>query len=104
MLFTELGLKENTLRGVLEVGYHTPTPVQEQVIPYVLNRRDIFGAHKQEQGKQLLLHSPFSIFWNRDAQGPECRVSWSLPPRESSQIRSWTAFLPMGSIINLILS
>ena len=51
MLFTELGLRENTLRSIGEVGYQIPTPIQAQVIPHVLDRRDIFGSAQTGTGK-----------------------------------------------------
>ncbi|MGI4850578.1 MAG: DEAD/DEAH box helicase [Janthinobacterium lividum] len=51
MLFTELGLRENTLRSIGEVGYQVPTPIQAQVIPHVLHRRDIFGSAQTGTGK-----------------------------------------------------
>ena len=51
MLFTELGLRETTLRSIGEIGYQVPTPIQTQVIPHVLNRRDIFGSAQTGTGK-----------------------------------------------------
>ena len=37
MSFNELGLKAELLRAVAEQGYDTPTPIQRQAIPAVLN-------------------------------------------------------------------
>lgn len=83
MLFTELGLKENTLRGVLEVGYHTPTPVQEQVIPYVLNRRDIFGCAQTGTGKTASFTLPLlDILESGRARARMPRVLVLAPTRE----------------------
>lgn len=83
MLFTELGLKENTLKGVLEVGYHTPTPIQEQVIPYVLNRRDIFGCAQTGTGKTASFTLPLlDILASGRARARMPRVLILAPTRE----------------------
>ena len=48
MTFEDLGLSPEVLRAVLEVGYTTPTPIQEKAIPVVLMGRDVLGrAHLQ---------------------------------------------------------
>ena len=51
MFFNDLGLGEKTLKGISDVGYTHPTPIQEQVIPYILHRRDIFGCAQTGTGK-----------------------------------------------------
>ena len=35
--FNELGLAEPLLQAIEELGYEHPMPVQEEVIPYLLN-------------------------------------------------------------------
>ncbi|MCL2469828.1 MAG: DEAD/DEAH box helicase [Alphaproteobacteria bacterium] len=49
--FQELGLSENLLKAVGDVGYTTPTPIQEQAIPYVLQMRDVLGCAQTGTGK-----------------------------------------------------
>jgi len=39
------------LQAVLEAGYTTPTPIQEQAIPYVLMGRDVLGVAQTGTGK-----------------------------------------------------
>jgi superfamily II DNA/RNA helicase len=51
MSFSDLGLSPETLRAVEEVGYNTPTPIQEQAIPYVLMGRDVLGIAQTGTGK-----------------------------------------------------
>ena len=41
MSFDELGLAEPLLRAVHEYGYTTPTPIQAQAIPFVMEGRDL---------------------------------------------------------------
>jgi len=49
--FDSLGLSEPVLRAVTESGYTTPTPIQAQGIPHVLQRRDIIGIAQTGTGK-----------------------------------------------------
>lgn len=51
MLFSELGLGSEVLRAVEEVGYTTPTPIQEKAIPWVLQGRDVLGCAQTGTGK-----------------------------------------------------
>jgi len=52
--FAELGLAPDILRALDDLGYATPTPIQEQVIPLALQGGDIprRGAdrHRQDGG------------------------------------------------------
>jgi superfamily II DNA/RNA helicase len=49
--FADLGLSEDILRAIQDVGYTTPTPIQEQAIPYVLQMRDVLGCAQTGTGK-----------------------------------------------------
>jgi superfamily II DNA/RNA helicase len=51
MEFTDLGLSPEVLRGVADAGHVTPTPIQEQAIPYVLMGRDVMGCAQTGTGK-----------------------------------------------------
>jgi superfamily II DNA/RNA helicase len=51
MTFEELGLGPEVLRAVADAGYETPTPIQEQAIPYVLMGRDMLGCAQTGTGK-----------------------------------------------------
>ncbi|MFN7710315.1 MAG: DEAD/DEAH box helicase [Holosporales bacterium] len=51
MNFSSLGLSQETLLGVQDAGYETPTPIQAQVIPIVLQLRDVFGCAQTGTGK-----------------------------------------------------
>jgi ATP-dependent RNA helicase RhlE len=51
MQFTELGLSADILRAVGEQGYDTPTPIQAQAIPLVLEGRDLMAAAQTGTGK-----------------------------------------------------
>ena len=49
--FDTLGLSAEVLRAVTESGYTTPTPIQAQGIPHVLQRKDIIGIAQTGTGK-----------------------------------------------------
>ena len=51
MNFTDLGLIEPLVRAVHEHGYDTPTPIQAQAIPAVLNGGDLLGGAQTGTGK-----------------------------------------------------
>lgn len=51
MKFTELGLSPKVLAAVEAAGYSEPTPIQEQAIPHVLERRDVMGIAQTGTGK-----------------------------------------------------
>src|SRR5690606_21226307 len=49
--FSDFGLAEPIRRAVEELGYVTPTPIQAQAIPVVLQNRDVMGAAQTGTGK-----------------------------------------------------
>lgn len=51
MTFEDLGLSPEILQAVADAGYQTPTPIQEQAIPYVLMGRDVLGCAQTGTGK-----------------------------------------------------
>jgi ATP-dependent RNA helicase RhlE len=51
MSFDSLGLSEPLLRAVIELGYTSPTPIQLQAIPAVLNGGDLLAGAQTGTGK-----------------------------------------------------
>src|SRR6185312_15194495 len=49
--FSGLGLSPDLLKAVEQSGYTTPTPIQAQSIPHVLQRKDIIGIAQTGTGK-----------------------------------------------------
>lgn len=58
MLFTELKLIEPILRALQDEGYETPTPIQQQAIPVVLQHRDLLGCAQTGTGKTAAFTVP----------------------------------------------
>ena len=51
MSFATLGLRAELLRALADAGYTTPTPVQAQAIPVILQGRDILAGAQTGTGK-----------------------------------------------------
>lgn len=49
--FSDLKLDPKVLKAVVEAGYETPTPIQEQAIPHALEGRDVLGIAQTGTGK-----------------------------------------------------
>ena len=49
--FEDFGFDDDLMDGIDDMGYHTATPVQEQVIPHIIAGRDIIAAAQTGTGK-----------------------------------------------------
>ena len=58
MNFEELGLSQKLVEKVLNAGLKTPTPIQDQAIPHVLNGRDLMGLAQTGTGKTAAFGLP----------------------------------------------
>lgn len=58
MQFSELGLDPKVLQAVEEKGYASPTPIQEQVIPIILEQKDVIGSAQTGSGKTAAFALP----------------------------------------------
>ncbi len=58
MLFEDLSLSSTILRAVSDQGYTSPTPIQEQAIPVVLEGRDLIGCAQTGTGKTAAFAIP----------------------------------------------
>ncbi|MEM6411775.1 MAG: DEAD/DEAH box helicase [Pseudomonadota bacterium] len=54
----DLGLHQHVLKAVTEQGYETPTPIQAQAIPHLLQRRDLLGIAQTGTGKTAAFALP----------------------------------------------
>jgi ATP-dependent RNA helicase RhlE len=58
MTFDDLGLAEPLLRAIRTENYTTPTPIQAQAIPYLLEGRDLLGIAQTGTGKTAAFALP----------------------------------------------
>jgi ATP-dependent RNA helicase DeaD len=78
--FAELGLSERTQQALRDVGYESPSPIQEQAIPSVLAGRDVIGQAQTGTGKTAAFGLPIAEYVD-----PELREVQALvltPTRE----------------------
>src|SRR6202451_3861606 len=60
--FAELGLSESTLQALRDVGYESPSAIQEQAIPSVLEGRDVIGQAQTGTGKTAAFGLPIAEY------------------------------------------
>jgi len=58
MGFESLGLSAAVLEAIVESGYTTPTPIQAQAIPIILQGKDVIGASQTGTGKTAAFALP----------------------------------------------
>lgn len=58
MQFSDLSLNNNILEAVKDVGYTTPTPIQQQSIPVILEGNDLVGCAQTGTGKTAAFAIP----------------------------------------------
>ncbi len=81
--FADLGLSPDVLKAVADAGYSTPTPIQEQAIPYVLQGRDVLGCAQTGTGKTAGFTLPMiDILANGRAKARMPRTLILEPTRE----------------------
>jgi ATP-dependent RNA helicase RhlE len=51
MTFEDFGFDYDVLDGILEMGYKTPTPIQQQAIPIILQNNDLIACAQTGTGK-----------------------------------------------------
>ncbi len=78
--FAELGLSEQTLRALRDVGYESPSPIQEQAIPPLLEGRDVIGQAQTGTGKTAAFGLPIMEYI--DPEEPEVQALVLTPTRE----------------------
>jgi ATP-dependent RNA helicase DeaD len=78
--FAELGLSEQTLAALRDVGYESPSPIQEQAIPSLLEGRDVIGQAQTGTGKTAAFGLP--IIEHVDSDEPEVQALVLTPTRE----------------------
>lgn len=56
--FAQLGLSESVLKALVDVGYETPSPIQAQCIPVLLEGKDLLGMAQTGTGKTAAFAIP----------------------------------------------
>jgi ATP-dependent RNA helicase RhlE len=82
--FKHLNLIEPLLKALDNEGYTIPTPIQEQAIPIILNRKDLLGCAQTGTGKTAAFALPLLQLMCEDAAG----VSADTRPGSPRPIRA----------------
>ncbi len=78
--FRDLKLSEPLIRVLDEIGYETPTPIQSQAIPPLMNGRDILGHAPTGTGKTAAFALP--LLSGINVQNKNIQVLTLTPTRE----------------------
>jgi ATP-dependent RNA helicase RhlE len=79
--FDALQLAEPLLRALHRQGYDTPTPIQEQAIPVIMQQRDVMGCAQTGTGKTAAFALPIlHLLCPQHTQGK--------PPQQPHQLRA----------------
>lgn len=107
---TNLGLSEPLLKAVQKEGFTEPTPIQSQVVPLILARRDVLARAQTGSGKSAAFVLPILELWAKGAtEGkPRIKALALTPTRElTAQVAevfaTFGAFLPQKpKVVSLI--
>ena len=87
--FEQLGLNNNLLKALADIGYETPSPIQAQAIPVVLEGHDILGQAQTGTGKTAAFALPMLQQVDVKAKHPQVLV---LAPTRELAIQVAEAF------------
>ena len=107
MKFTELGLNEHILRAIKDQGYDTPTPIQAQAIPVVLEGKDVLAGAQTGTGKTAGFTLPLLELLSKSPKPKGKRPVRALvltPTRElasqvAQSVRDYGKYLPFKSTV-----
>ncbi|HAZ98915.1 MAG TPA: DEAD/DEAH box helicase, partial [Halomonas sp.] len=85
MPFAKLGLSSPLVQAITELGYKTPTPIQEQAIPAILSGKDLIATAQTGTGKTAAFVLPLLEQFSKAAEplrGKRIRALILVPTRE----------------------
>ena len=89
MTFTDLPLSEEVTKAVRDVGYESPSPIQAQSIPHLLEGRDLLGLAQTGTGKTAAFALPLLSGIDLKQRDPQVLV---LAPTRELAIQVAEAF------------
>lgn len=106
MNFADLGLSEALLKALLDQEYTTPTPIQEQAIPPILQGKDIMASAQTGTGKTAGFTLPLlqKLAMQPRATGNHTRALVLTPTRElaaqvHASIETYGKYLSLRSTV-----
>lgn len=104
MAFRKLELIEPILKALAEEGYTTPTPIQQQSIPLILERRDLLGCAQTGTGKTAAFAIPILQILHEEksaVRGPKHIKTLILTPTRELAIQIGESFAAYGKYTGL---
>ncbi|PSL23650.1 DEAD/DEAH box helicase [Chitinophaga ginsengisoli] len=105
MSFEQLRLIEPVLKALEHEGYSTPTPIQQQAIPFVLDKKDLLGCAQTGTGKTAAFAIPLLQLMHEDQQasrkGPRNIKALILTPTRELAIQIQESFTAYGRFLDL---
>ncbi|HEX2939586.1 MAG TPA: DEAD/DEAH box helicase, partial [Rhodopila sp.] len=100
-VFADLGLSEDVLKAIAEMGYRHPTPIQEQAIPFVLMGRDVLGTAQTGTGKTASFTLPMLDILSGSRARARMPRSLILEPTRELALQVAENFLQYGKYLKL---
>ncbi|MDD2357660.1 MAG: DEAD/DEAH box helicase [Thiovulaceae bacterium] len=101
MPFCKLGLSQKIELAVAKSGFHTPTPIQEKVIPLVLDGRDIMARAQTGSGKSASFVLPILEFLSRKPYEGKAKIKvLVLTPTRELTLQIAEAFNTFGAFLD----
>lgn len=104
MSFEKLNLIEPISRALKAEGYTTPTPIQEQSIPVLLERKDLLGCAQTGTGKTAAFAIPILQLLHQDEvyqKGPNGIKALILTPTRELAIQIGESFAAYGKYLKV---
>ena len=102
MSFEKLNLIEPILNALKKEGYTTPTPIQEQAIPILLEGNDLLGCAQTGTGKTAAFAIPIlQLLSEKTPQGKRAIRALIVTPTRELAIQIGESFASYGRNLNL---
>jgi ATP-dependent RNA helicase RhlE len=103
LTFKDFNFDPRLLEGIEAIGYETPTPVQEQVIPPILQNKDVIGCAQTGTGKTAAFLLPIIHKIISEESLDEIKALVIVPTRElavqiAQHMEGISYFTPVSSI------
>lgn len=103
MKFSDFGFEPSLMEGIEAMGFETPTPIQQEAIPAILEGRDIIGSAQTGTGKTAAFLLPVIQRIISEERTSKTRAVIVVPTRElaqqiDQQMEGFGYFTPVGSI------
>jgi len=101
--FEALGIEPNIVKAIAELGFETPTPIQEQAIPVLLKEeKDLVGLAQTGTGKTAAFGLP--LIQTVDFNSRNTQALILCPTRElclqiTKDLQSYCKFIPSANIV-----